>query len=422
MIEFLRITAADFWEVLCQMAPFLLFGFFVAGLLSVFVSPAWVERRLGGRGAGPVIRASLFGIPLPLCSCGVIPVAASLRRHGASRGATTAFVISTPQTGVDSILVTLSLLGPVFAVFRALAALITGVVGGGAVALVEPKDDAAEEEEHEHAAGGHACEPACCARTSGGWLRRVLTYGFVTLPADIGRGLILGILVAGALSAAVPDDYFAGRLGQGLPAMLVMMLVGLPIYVCATASVPVAAALMLKGVSPGAAFVFLVVGPASNAASLTTMWKLIGRRATVIYLLTVGLGAIGFGLLLEALGAVAAVGPQGGMHAMLPHWVEAASAAALLVMLAFAMLPRRARRDDAAPQDVDEVVLSVKGMTCSHCEQTVRRALLACANVTDAQVDRRKGRARVFGRGMDAAELRQAVANAGFQVAGLASD
>jgi uncharacterized membrane protein YraQ (UPF0718 family) len=339
MTEFLLAILGAAWDTTRQMAPYLLFGFLVAGALSVVISPEFVERHLGGRGLWPVLKAALFGVPLPLCSCGVIPVATSLRRHGASRGATTAFLLSTPQTGVDSILVTYSLLGPVFAVFRPVVAFVTGLLGGWLV-------DARERE----AVGGSddppPCEDDCCrprGRRNPVW--RALRYGFVDLPADIGRPLLAGLAVAGLIAGLVPDDFFAGVLGTGIVGMLAMMAVGIPLYVCATASVPIAAALMAKGVSPGAAMVFLVTGPATNAATVATVWKVLGRRTALTYLGVVAVSALGSGLLLD--GLLTARAPQlldAHAHGMLPGWFSTGSAVALLGLLAAAVLRPAARR------------------------------------------------------------------------------
>lgn len=268
-----------FWGVLLEMAPYLLFGFVAAGVLSVVLSPTLVERHLGGRGLLPVFKAALFGIPLPLCSCSVIPVTVSLRKHGASKGAATAFLLSTPQTGVDSILVTLGMLGPIFAILRPVVALITGVIGGGLV-------DALEHHNEEKAEAG--CAEACCNSTAEGWFTRMWRHAFVTLPRDVAQPLIIGALIAAVIGAILPDNFFATRTRNEWVQMLLMLAVGVPVYVCATASVPIAAALIAKGVSPGAALVFLIVGAATNAAGILTMWSFIGRRATAVYLGTVG--------------------------------------------------------------------------------------------------------------------------------------
>ena len=340
--------AAAFWSTLGEMAPYLLLGFLVAGLLSVFVRAELVERHLGGRGLWQVVKASLFGVPLPLCSCGVVPVAASLRRHGAGRGATVAFLISTPQTGVDSIFVTLSLLGPVYAVYRPIAALVSGVVGGALADLAGGRAGAAAD-----AAGAHAkCTGACCAPSSNGRLRRALAYGFGDLPQDIGRALLIGLVIAALITAFVPPEGLGRWLGGGVLAMLLMMALGIPVYVCATASVPIAAALIAKGASPGAALVFLMTGPATNAATIATVWKVMGPRTAAAYLLSVAATALGAGLLLDAVytytGAVAGEAPRWE----LPAAVKWAAAVALLAVLAVGAIRSRrghVERPHAAP-------------------------------------------------------------------------
>jgi hypothetical protein len=336
MLETLRQIAVDFWAVFAEMAPYLLFGFFVAGLLSMLVSRRVVERHLGGGGVLPLLKAAIFGVPLPLCSCGVIPVSMSLHTHGASKGSTISFLLSTPQTGVDSILVTYSLLGPVFAVFRPLVALVTGVIGGAFVNVFgEPSAVSAEVAE---TAGDCPTIPTWRKRFADG-----MKYAFVTLPRDIGKPLLLGLVIAAVISALVPDDFFTERLGRGLPAMLVMMAVGIPIYVCASASVPVAAALILKGLSPGAALVFLMTGPATNAAGFVTIWNTLGRRTAIVYLLTVAGCALGAGLLLDALVFNTKLEVVTHAHQMIPPLVRNLAAFALLALLAYAFLSRRRR-------------------------------------------------------------------------------
>ena len=350
--------AREFWLLLGEMAPWLLFGFLVAGVLSVFLRPETIERHLGGRGIGSSLKAAAFGVPLPLCSCGVIPVAASLRRHGASRGATAAFLLSTPQTGVDSILVTFSLLGPVFAVVRPVVAFLSGVIGGLAVDLLGDEREAPTAPAPEAATplplpaappagdpAGETCTDACCAAEPGEpWWRRVLEYGFVTLPEDLARPLLLGILVAGLIGLLVPEDLFAGILGHGIVPMLAMMVIGIPIYVCATGSVPVAAALIAKGVCPGAALVFLMTGPATNSATIATVWKILGRRAALAYLAVVALTALGSGLLLDAAFDWTGLSVATGAGSMLPAWLRHGSAILLLFLLLRAPLARLAGR------------------------------------------------------------------------------
>lgn len=416
-LSMLQTAVLAFWGIVIDMSPFLLFGFLAAGLLSVLVPPSLVERHLGGRGIWPSVKAAVFGVPLPLCSCGVIPVAASLRRHGASRGATTAFLLSTPQTGVDSILVTLSLLGPVFAVFRPLAALVTGVIGGSAVTLLE------------HSGNGTIspavkCTDACCSFDAGrSRLYRALHYGFVTLPQDLARSLVVGLLIAALITAVVPRDYFVGTpLGTGIPGMLVMMAIGIPIYVCATASIPVAVAFIAAGVSPGAAMVFLMTGPATNAATIVTIWNLMGRRTAVIYLATVAFTALGAGLLLDALFTVT---PASVSHAhwMLPPIVNVLSAVGLIAVLANAVFHPFRSRPDLSGREAEEhahehetLTLAISGMHCSSCANSVQKALMETEGVESAEVVARPGQAVVTGHDLDYGKLRAAVESLGYKI------
>ncbi len=413
---FFRIVAA-FWTATAEMAPYLLFGFLIAGALAAFLSPKLVERHLGGGGLPAVVKASLFGVPLPLCSCGVIPVAASLRQHGASRAATVSFLLSTPQTGVDSVLATYSMLGGLFALFRPVAALVTGVVGGGLVALFDRRGEQAPAAAVP--VGDDACEDRCETderRVRG--VRGALRYGFVTLPQDIGVNLLVGLLLAAAIAALLPDDLLAG-LGRGPLAMLAAMAVGIPVYVCATGSVPIAAALIAKGLSPGAALVFLITGPATNTATIATMWKVLGARAASLYLATVAGMAVASGLVLDLLFATVRVDVSGHLHAMaIGPWHHAA-AVALLGVLAAALVARRiaGRREEKETADMDGALrISIEGMSCNHCRMSVERALLESDGVRRVEVDLPAGKALVAGEELDGETLRQRIEALGFRV------
>ncbi len=415
----------SFWLVTAQMAPWLLLGFLVAGLLSTFVSPRWLERNLGGGGMGPVWRAAVLGVPLPLCSCGVIPVGASLRRHGASPAATTAFMLSTPQTGVDSIAVTATLLGPVFAVIRPVVALVTGVAGG-AVVQTFAGPDAPQPAPRSIAGGG----------SSGPRLAAALRYGFETLPRDLGRPLLLGLSLAALITAIVPAGALSGLLGGGVLPILIMMVAGIPIYACATGSVPLVAGFLHAGVSPGAGLAYLIAGPATSVAALTALHKILGRRVTTIYLATVAVSAFGSGLLLDALSTrldLAVPVLHHGAHAH-QHltWLDHLWAGLLVADLAWVFRPRgrAAAMSTAAGSGASDresyavaagaiagertVALRVAGMTCSHCRDSVARALQGQQGVRDVEVDLGRGRAVVDGAGLDAAALQEAVEALGY--------
>ncbi len=420
------------WAVTGEMAPYLLFGFLVAGVLSVWLSPAWLERHLGGRGLGPIVKASLFGVPLPLCSCGVIPVSASIRRSGASRASTASFLLSTPQTGVDSILITYAMLGPFFAVFRPVAALFTGVFGGALIGIFGDKDsedNAASQESPE----GASCDDGCCDTAPPSEKKkypvgRALKYGLVTLPADIGVTLVVGIAIAGLMSALIPQGELAPWLGSGVLAILILMVAGVPVYVCATASVPIAAGFIHMGATPGAALAFLIAGPATNAAAFTTMLKVLGRKSAFIYLGVVAAAAFGLGVLLDWLmpmvaTSIPALEQMGHQHEHI-GWFQHVMAVTLLLVVGYSLWrSRRPKKQTELTTDVEVAMpsngtvlnMNVSGMTCSHCSASVQRALAGSKGVTSAEVDLQKGKAVVTGEGIDPEQLAQAINELGYE-------
>lgn len=277
------------------MAPYLLFGFAAGGLLHILIRADFVARHLGKASLGAVAKASLLGVPMPLCSCSVIPLAATLRKSGASRGATASFLSSTPQTGVDSILATYALLGGVFTVVRVVVAFICGIVTGYLIELFckEPKKPATPDLSNlsfspasEMQAQPTPAPPSCCSSSpKRGW-REALRYGFLTLPTDLASSLIFGLLLAGLITTLLPQDLLTGSFSSGVMAFFLATVISLPLYVCATGSIPMAYALIAAGMSPGAALVFLITGPATNTATIVTVWKMLGHSPTIIYLLS----------------------------------------------------------------------------------------------------------------------------------------
>jgi len=335
------------WLVLCASAPYVLFGMLMAGLLKALIPDAFVSRHLGGNSVSAVVKASLLGVPLPLCSCGVVPVAAGLHKQGAGRGPTTAFLISTPETGVDSIAITWALLDPVMTVIRPLAAFITATSAGLLVNLLPAKATAPE-------SAPEMC-PSCCAAQNSAPddsqkipLRRALPdgvrYAFGPLLKDIGPYLLAGIAIAGLITWLIPDGFIEQHLGSGFTPMLIMLAAGIPIYVCASASTPIVAALALKGLSPGAALVFLMVGPATNAAVITVVAGMLGKQVAVVYVTVIALCALVLGMAVNALyGWLAidisswATGAQHSEDSLLP----VLAAVVLLGLILRAVLRRR---------------------------------------------------------------------------------
>ncbi|MHC4263662.1 MAG: SO_0444 family Cu/Zn efflux transporter [Planctomycetota bacterium] len=302
------------FDVFTELAPFLLLGFAIAGLLSEWLDPAKLEPWLAGERFRSVATASVVGAPLPLCSCSVVPVAATLRNAGASRGATSSFLIATPETGVDSMAVTYGLMGPVMAIARPVAAVLSAI-GVGALVGRFGKDEVQAEAVEAKSCCSHA-EPepepepeasSCCAHEAevvvrpsfADRLRRATQHGFVQMVDDLALPLVLGVVAAGVLAALIPADALTGELMQGPLGYLAMLAIGLPIYVCASASTPLAATLIAKGLSPGAALVLLLAAPATNLGSLLVVSKLIGRRGLTIHLVALGGATVVCGVLLD---------------------------------------------------------------------------------------------------------------------------
>ncbi len=291
-MTFISTILHEIWQVTVSMAPYLLFGFLMAGILSELISKSFVRQHLGGRTWMQSLKAALVGVPMPICSCGVIPLAASLREQGASRGATASFLASTPQTGVDSLMVTYALLGLPFAIFRAVVAFISGIICGTAVEAITPKKESA---------APHPSTQQVEERPTGliQKLCRMLVYGFISLPKNISKPMVFGIILSGIISALIPENYFSDKMDNFWVAMLLMMVIGTPLYVCSSASVPIALAFINAGIPPGAALVFLIMGPATNAAALTTLWKLIGKKQLVVFLAALAMTAMGTGLIMN---------------------------------------------------------------------------------------------------------------------------
>lgn len=342
VLTFIAEAAAASWEMLQESAIYIIFGLVVGGLLKTFLSAAYVSRHLGSGRISSVVKAALFGIPIPLCSCGVLPAAAALQKQGANKGATTAFLISTPESGVDSISITYALLDPLMTLARPLSAFITALAAGISENMLHPprpgtarapdpgcridsctSGEGCSSGEH----GGHSGFRAKCI--SG------LRYARDELWSDLAGWFFLGIVLAGLITVFIPETFIGTYLGGGLSSMLLMLLFGIPLYICATASTPVAAALILKGVSPGAALVFLLVGPATNITSLSVLIGLLGKRTTVLYLTTIAVVSVLCGLALDQVYAgwgISARAMAGQAAEVVPSWLKVTAAIVLLVL------------------------------------------------------------------------------------------
>ncbi|MGD2019897.1 MAG: permease [Thiohalocapsa sp.] len=412
MLDALNRFPAALWQILLELSPSLLLGLFIAGLVHVYVPAAAIHKRLSRPDLASTVRASVLGVPLPLCSCGVIPTALGLRKAGASKGATTSFMISTPQTGVDSILVSAAFLGWPFAIFKVVAAFVTGVIGGVLVNRF-----ASRRAEGASAQGSTRLNAPGQDRGVLGAVR----YAIFDLLAAIDLWLIAGVLVAAAITALVPGDFFAGQTwSQGLVGMLVVLAISLPLYVCTTASVPIAASLIAAGMPAGSALVFLMAGPATNVATIGAVYRTLGGVVLGLYLGTVVVMSLGFGLLFDQVLTAAPV--LHAAHAHASGWLGTLSALVLLALLALLQWQRRqAGRPAAAAggEAAGDLVLHVQGMSCQHCIGSVKRSLEAMDTVAEAVPDLATGRVRIVGGGFAVPTLVRAIEDAGFSVSGV---
>ncbi|MDX2110250.1 MAG: SO_0444 family Cu/Zn efflux transporter [Verrucomicrobiota bacterium] len=422
------------WAMTLEMAPYLLLGFAIAGVLSVLVKPEMVQRWLGGRGWKSVVKATLVGVPLPLCSCGVIPVAASLRKHGASKGATTAFLASTPETGVDSIAATWGMMGPLFAGIRVMVALVTGLVAG---ALVEKFADDSPEASPGTPKVTDGTPPQARPLSIGQKLNDAFTFGFITLPRDLALSLTLGLLIAGVISAVVPPDSLGEGWTHGILAYLAITAIAIPMYVCSTGSIPLAYGLMHAGFSPGAALVFLIAGPATNAATITTMSGLLGKRAIALYLASIIGCSWLAGFLLDQFVTTDAImsGHAAHSHDAAQGWLSLNLIAAILLvaLLGWALFTRLRERLATSAQSCccssDEgccssgkctsgdqrLTIEVEGMTCINCSASIKKNLSKMTGVSSVVANAKTGLVEVHGRDLDEVALRQKIIDLGFE-------
>lgn len=396
-----------------EVAPYLLFGFLFAGLLKVFFPKRLLIKYMGKSNAWSSLNASLLGVPMPLCSCGVLPTAISLYRNGASKGSTTSFLISTPQTGIDSILVTYSMLGLPFTIIRPFVALITGFLGG----IITNLSFAKTESEINTIVDDEAPVPKS--------LRYMLKYAYVDFLQDISKWLIIGLLIATLIAVILPDNFFTEYITNDFAGMLLMLVASIPMYVCATASVPIAAVLLMKGLSPGAILVFLMAGPATNAATITVLWRTIGRKSTLIYLGTIIFGAIIFGLIVNYL-------PrewfdhqhsmmQHNHEEMIPKWFTYASSIVLILLIINGYYQKYFVKHKLTTMNPSQfsmadnlITIKVSGMTCNHCTTNVEKNLKKIENIETVAADLASQTVQIKGNSIDLQKVKETLEELGY--------
>lgn len=413
-LSIIKTFAVDFITILGEMSPYLLLGFFFAGLLHAYMPRHTTERYFSGRPFMASLRAALLGIPLPLCSCGVIPTGTALYRNGASKGGTVSFLISTPQTGVDSVLATFSLLGLPFALIRPLAALVTGVTGGWLTAKITRNET------------GGSAGPVETEKAQN-WSQKLLSafrYGFVEFIEDISKWLVIGLVLAALISALIPDNFFNVLNLPPVLQMLMILVVSVPLYVCATGTIPLAAVLIMKGISPGAAFVLLMAGPATNAATITMIGKVLGRRSLLVYLFTIIAGALLFGLAIDYVLPSHWFTLLANEHAGHHHdggilWWQMASAlilAGLIIHAYFRKLNRRIPEEKQIQNQntMSTQIIRVEGMTCNHCKMNVENNLKKLDFIDNAVANLSEQSVSISGDHLDLEKVKATVEALGY--------
>ena len=402
------------WGICLEMAPYLLLGFLFSGIISVFIDDSFVHKQIGQKKFSSVLKSTLMGIPLPLCSCGVIPVAATLKDYGASKGATTSFLVSTPQTGLDSIFLTYGMLGPVFAIFRPVAAFISGLFCGLIVNIVD-------KEKHIHSPSKSDVKKNNSSLFER--LKSGLKYGFLTLPEDIVVPLFQGLVIAACIGFFVPPDFIASYVSSNaLLEYFVMLLVSLPLYVCATASIPIALVLYSKGISAGAIFIFLMAGPATNASSIAIIGNIMGRKILYVYMVLIAFSAVLFGVLFDLFFELNDNILNKHSH---QHMHENLFYIILTVLFGFIManayyskqrknIPNIETSKKSEQNYAGSLDLIVNGMTCNHCKESVESSIKSIYKNAETTIDLASGKVLIRGLGLDEVAIRKKIEGRGF--------
>ncbi len=400
-------------ELINRMSPYILLGFFLAGVMHAFVPNGLYQKYLGTKSFRSVLNAAILGVPIPLCSCGVIPTAMSLRKEGASKGAAVSFLIATPQTGIDSIIATYSLMGLPFALLRPIAALFTALLGGQMVNLTDnDKNETA------------SSKTSTCSSVKSSFKDKVIEtfrYAYVEMIQDIGRWLIVGLVVAGLITVFVPESFFALFADNSLLSMLLVLVFAIPMYLCATGSIPIAVALMMKGLSPGTALVLLMAGPAVNAASMLVVGKVLGKKTLIIYILSITLGAILFGLgidyLLPSEWFSAPIARMAECSECGPSAFNIICTITLILLLVNAMILRYRHKKNCMEDACIEMkkVYKIEGLRCNRCKENAEKAIASIEGVESVSIDLASGEAVIKGS-FDEASMKKAVESLGFKV------
>jgi len=423
-VEFAKAFAHNLVWLFSEMAPYLLLGFLLAGLTHVFLSKEWVIRHLGGSGIWKSIKATLLGVPLPICSCGVLPVAAQLRKAGAGPGPTAAFLASTPQTGVDSIVATAGMMGGAFALIRVIVAFVSGILSGTLVSLFSSRSS--QENVHSSTSNEQPGIHPEASRSIPSVIRSAVSYGLVEIPSDLRKTLTWGMLAAALIAVFLPDSHSMSFFGSTWLSYLFVIAVAVPIYVCSTGSIPIAVMLIGAGFSPGAALIFLVCGPATSVVNLVTISGFLGLKNTAVYLTSLILVALSAAWVMDHTPWIhAAVSASHSMHGTRALTTTGIVFSILLLaclygpLLASAFRKGSSKTPSPSPSQPIQWEIQVEGMSCKNCARKVRETLESNAGWASVEIDVKSGRVCGTTPGTpDEEQIRALIEKAGFRLAG----
>jgi len=392
------------WDVMLELAPWLLIGLIISGLLHAFLPKNFIHKNLGKQGLKSILKAVFLGVPLPLCSCSVIPTALSLRKDGASRGASMGFLISTPQTGVDSIAVSIAFFGWPFALFKVLAAFITGIVGG---ILSNREDD--DSEQLENNVLNFNIEKKFVQK-----LKLAYEYAIYDLLDMIWFWLLIGILLSGAITTFIPaESVRALSLNHGFLSYFLILIISLPLYVCATSSVPIAAALVSSGLPMGAALIFLMAGPASNIATIGAVSKAFGKKTTLIYLFVIIVGSFISAWIFDSFYTLPITTTEESHdHTGALPTVCAVVMNLYIIYFAFKNVQHKLKKQKKINGNTKTI--QVSGMTCGGCARKIDTELAKVDGVTSVKANHEDGTVDIGGT-YDLSTLKQSIDNLGFK-------
>lgn len=426
-MEVVRSYMYELARLVNEMSPYLLLGFFFAGLLRVVFPARIITRYLGGRNFRSVLNASLLGVPMPLCSCGVLPTGIGFYKNGASRGASTSFLISTPQTGVDSILATYAMLGLPLAIIRPVVALLTGL-GGGLLANRADRISAKNMDSGLDKPGTQQVGEIIAESAPERSLRELFRYGFVELLQDISKWLIIGMLAAALLSVLIPADFFTRSVSNEYLSMLMMLVASVPLYICATGSIPIAAVLIMKGLAPGAALVLLMAGPATNIATMAVIGNAMGKKSLWIYLISIIGGALFFGTIVNEfiprdwITGWMMPGMNEGVHDHHSGWFQWLASGALVLLIINGYVRKIVQRRRNRREEVEKMenmglqfyTYKVEGMTCNHCKANVENGLAKLEEISEVVADPGINQVKLQAEGLSDSQVKETVEGLGY--------